>query len=88
MQDYFSEFLLHKNPIGTFASWLGDGATPTSINGITSTCGSNWKLHLIWTVATIAITYTTWKISKWYAGYQIIKGQTSNNQSTPPIKTA
>jgi hypothetical protein len=86
MQDYFSEFLLRKNPIGAFASWLGDDSAKTAPPS--TVCGSNLKLHLIWAAVTIAIVVTTWKISKWHASYQFIQQQVVTNQSTLPVKTA
>lgn len=67
MRDYFSEFLL-RNPIGTFASWLGDDATPTA-----SVTTSNLKTHLIWSLVTAGLVFVTWKTSAWYAGYQFLK---------------
>ena len=94
MHDYFSEFLLRKNPVGAFASWFGDGtpdataANPSTLP-VAPSCGSNLKLQLVWAALTIATIYITFKISKWYAGYEIAKQQnTSNVQSTLLAKSA
>lgn len=67
MRDYFSEFLLNRNPIGTFASWLGDAPANTSTSNLTT--------HIIWLLVATGLVYLSWKASKWYAGYQFLKDQ-------------
>lgn len=68
MKDYFGDFLLNKNPVGSFASWLGDtppGTIPTS----------HLKLHIFWLLAAMGLVFLSWKASKWHAGYQFAKTQ-------------
>jgi len=71
MHDYFSDFLLTKNPVGAFASWLGD----TGTGAATAPTTSHLKVHIFWLLLTIGLVYITWKAGKWYAGYELIKQQ-------------
>lgn len=77
MHDYFSQFLLGKNPVSSF---LGD---PQIIANTTSTL-SSFKVHLLWSAATIGLAFLAWKVGKWHAGYEfMVKQQAASVKINP-----